>query len=149
MTNDEKQNSAKQRKMKKILAYGLPIALLIIAVVLFVMFWGIYSTVKSVCQTAQAEFGGDCVEALLSYIESDNHSFKDKNHAIWAIGQFGDKRAIPVLEKLYTGQPCEKPCRTEKYICQYGLEKAIKFSKSGGLFTPIIRSFLLTKQEKA
>ncbi|MCI0495537.1 hypothetical protein L0Z72_11075 [candidate division KSB1 bacterium] len=103
---------------------------------------------KSVCQTAQVEFGGDCVEALLSYIESDSHSFKEKNHAIWAIEQFGDRRAIPVLEKLYTGKPCEKPCQTDKYICQYGLEKAIRFSKKGGLFTPFIRSLLLAKQEK-
>ncbi len=118
MTNIEKPGSVRQRKIKKILAYAIPVSLIMIIAILILMFWNIYSPVKSLCQVAQAEFGGDCVEALLGYIESDNHSFKEKNHAIWAIGQFGDKRATPVLEKLYTGKACEKPCQTDRYICQ-------------------------------
>lgn len=71
-------------------------------VVIVVLFWIIYSPVREVSTAAQIQFGGDRLEALLRYIESDEHSLKEKNHTVWAIGQFGDERAIPILKKFWT-----------------------------------------------
>jgi hypothetical protein len=107
----------------------------------------IHEPVKSMCEIAQEEYPGDCVEALIAYIESDHHSYKEKNQAIWTIGVFGDERALPVLEKLYTGEPCPKPCTKTTYICQYELEKAIRFSKSGTLLSPWFRRTVLAKND--
>jgi len=103
----------------------------------------IHKPVKSICESAQQEFPGDCVEALIAFIESDRHTYKEKNQAVWAIGNFGDERALPTLEKLYTGDPCPKPCPKDTYICQYGLEKSIRFSKSGTLLSPWMRLTML------
>lgn len=143
MTSEKNSSTKKRWNTKKILAFGIPIALVVIGIILFLLFWSFYLPVKDISKIAQAEFGGDYVEALLKYAESDKHTFKERNHAIWAIEQFGDERALPVLQKMYTGKPCERPCRTDKYICQYGLEKAIRLSKDGGLFTALIRYMLL------
>ena len=53
----------------------------------------------------------------------------EKNGVIWALGQIGDHRALPVLEEFYTGKPCEKPCRRNQSICQRGVTRAIKNCK--------------------
>lgn len=42
-------------------------------------------------------------------VESDKFGYREKNKAIWALGQIGDRRAVPLLEKLYTGEVQEKP----------------------------------------
>jgi len=65
-----------------------------------------------------------------------------RNHAIWALGQLGDKRALPSLEKLYTGEPCDH----SKYVCQYELKKAIKLCRGGLNITAWTwRRFVLSK----
>ena len=143
MTDKENSSTKKRWNTKKILAFGIPIALVVVGIILFLLFWSFYLSVKDISKIAQAEFGGDYVEALLKYAESDQHTFKERNHALWAIEQFGDERALPVLQKMYTGKPCERPCRTDKYICQYGLKKAIRFSKDGTFFSPLMRYLLL------
>jgi hypothetical protein len=63
-------------------------------------------------------------------LEDENRSFKARNSAIWALGQFGDSRALPVLEKYYTGNiPDREPLNGT--ISQYELKKAIKLAKGG------------------
>lgn len=143
MTDKENISTKKRWNIKKIFAFGIPIALVMVGIILYLLFWSFYLSVKDISKIAQAEFGGDCVEALLKYAESDKHTFKERNNAIWAIEQFGDERALPILQKMYTGKLCERPCRTDKYICQYGLEKAIRFSKDGTFFSPLMRYLLL------
>ncbi|MFP4083153.1 MAG: hypothetical protein ACLFVG_10440 [Candidatus Aminicenantes bacterium] len=84
------------------------------------------ASVKPICSRAREEFNGDCVEALMVLIESDAFSFREKNKAIYALGQMGDKRALPLLEKLNTGEVQKKPYDPSKYIVQYSVKKAIK-----------------------
>ena len=67
----------------------------------------IYMGVKSICEIASNKFESDNIEALISLIQSDEFSFKQKNKAIWALGQIGDRRALPLLRKLDTD---EKAC---------------------------------------
>ena len=61
------------------------------------------SGVRASCQTAQAHFPGKRVEALIAMVECESCNMQDRNHAVWALGQLDDPRALPVLEKLIPG----------------------------------------------
>ena len=95
----------------------------------------IYSGVESICEIASNKFESDNVEALISLIKSDEFSFKQKNKAIWALGQIGDRRALPLLQKLDTDEIQKKPIHSDKYIVQYSVEKAIRQIKSDFIVT--------------
>jgi len=87
--------------------------------------------VKSNCQDAKRQYGGDCVSALIKLLDDGHQGFRARNDAIWTLGQLGDSRALPVLKKYYTGNI---PARESLYksISQYELKKAINLT-SGGL----------------
>lgn len=85
---------------------------------------------KSICQEAKWRYGGECVEALLAQLDDTGQSYRARNHAVWALGQYGDSRALPTLEKYFTGQvPDREPLN--EVISQYELGKAISLSKGG------------------
>lgn len=44
-----------------------------------------------------------------------------RNRAVWVLGQLGDSRALAVLERYYTGGPCEHG----RCLCQLEIRKAI------------------------
>lgn len=102
---------------------------------IFVLFFVICCTwigydVKQQCKDAQSQYGGDCVESLTALLNDENRGFKDRNSAIWALGELGDGRALPVLEGYYTGIiPDREPLA--KTISQYELKKAIKLARGG------------------
>jgi len=81
---------------------------------------------------AMKEFPGDRVEALMKLVESDRHTLSERNHAVWALGQLRDARALPVLRKYYTGQPCDHA----RYLCQLELKKGIALCQ-GDNFDPL------------
>jgi hypothetical protein len=87
---------------KKLILYGLPIGLGVLLILFILSLHWISSDVRETCKKAQQEFEGDCVRALIAYLESDNLSFKEKNHVIWALGEIDDRRALPTLQRLYT-----------------------------------------------
>jgi len=80
------------------------------------------------CRTAQAAHPhpGDPIAALLDYVQSDAHSLRERNYAVWALGQARDVRALPVLENYVTGGPCDHAC----CLCQHELSKAVALCKS-------------------
>jgi hypothetical protein len=112
---------------KKILLYGVSACLVSFLAIYVWACWNIGSGVDKITAQATKEYPGDRVEALIAYMQSEKHCLKDRNMAIWALGQIGDGRALPVLEKLYTGGPCEH----DKYVCQRELKKAIDLCKGG------------------
>ncbi len=57
---------------------------------------------------AESKYKGDCVEALTQLVKDQENTFRERNRAIWALGQLGDKRALSVLEELYTGNIWER-----------------------------------------
>ena len=65
---------------------------------------------------------GDDVSALMEFAESREHTSEQRTRAVWALGRLGDPKALPVLEALRTGEPCDH----SKAVCQYELEKAIE-----------------------
>ncbi|MHC4741695.1 MAG: hypothetical protein ACYS8Z_07280 [Planctomycetota bacterium] len=125
--NEESDVGRRAVRWKKITICGV-LGILILLGVSYVLFClGIGSHVKPICAEAMREFPGDKVEAVLGYIESDRYSLKERNKAVWALGYLGDKRALPVLKKHFTGGPCDH----DKYLCQGELAKAIKKCESG------------------
>jgi hypothetical protein len=58
--------------------------------------------VRAYSQTAQARFPGKRVEALIAMVECQSCNTRDRNDAVWTLGQLDDPSAIPVLERLYT-----------------------------------------------
>ncbi|OGD54404.1 hypothetical protein A3J78_00070 [Candidatus Beckwithbacteria bacterium RBG_13_35_6] len=112
------------------------------AVVVFILFFLITSIiigidVKKQCQEAEAEYQGDCVEVLMQTLDDESNSLRQRNLAIWALGQLGDKKALPILRKYYTGQiPDKEPY--DKTLSQYELKKAIKLLEDGLNLTAFI-----------
>lgn len=78
------------------------------------------------CMAAQ-RFGGDRVEALMRQVECTSCRLQQRQDAVWALGQFGDKRALPALKGQLTGRPCNH----QKELCQYELRKAIRHIENG------------------
>lgn len=92
--------------------------------------------VKTQCQDAKSEYRGDCVDALLELVKDDDRGFRARNDAIWALGQLGDKRALPTLQRFYSGNiPEREPL--DKTISQYELRKAISLTSGGKNITAI------------
>ncbi len=96
----------------------------------------IHKSVQKYCAIAQEAHPhpGDNVAALIDYMNSQQHSLEERNKAVWALGRLRAVEALPAMEALYTGQPCEH----EKYLCQYELAKAIK--RCGGTPDPPYQS---------
>ena len=112
---------------KKILFYGLLTCLVFVLIVYLWACWSIGSSVKDISARATQEYSGDRIEALIAYVQSKKHSLRDRNRAVWALGQMGDGRALSVLEKFYLGELCDH----SKFLCQYELKKAINLCKGG------------------
>ncbi len=73
------------------------------------------------CLKAQAIHKGSCTTALLSVVNDERSSIKDKDLAIWAIGQIGNPEAITALQAHQTDEECpRKAC-----ISQFEIQKAI------------------------
>lgn len=92
--------------------------------------------VESQCQDAQREYEKDCVESLTMLLDDEGKGFKQRNSAIWALGQMGDMRVLPTLEKYYTGNIPDRESLYEA-ISQYELKKAIELVKGGTNITAI------------
>ena len=108
--------------IRKVVVYGFLFCLAFLFVVYVLVCWSIRSGVKEMSAEAVSQYPGDRIEALMAYVDSDDHSLRQRNRAVWALGQIGDKRALPVLEKYYAGGPCDH----ENSLCQGELAKAIK-----------------------
>lgn len=120
-------------KIKKPL---IAILLSSVAIVLVVVMYGlfiIYKEVQTTCTTATQKYKKTtCVESLIGVLESDTATPKEKNDAIWALGQMADKRALPTLKAMYKGVPDGREPLNE-VVSQYEIAKAIKWCEEGNL----------------
>ncbi len=123
----ESKRSRQFAIVKKVLVYGILSCFALILIVFVMTCWSIRSSVKSISAEATQEHAGDRIEALMAYVNSENHSLRERNRAVWALGQIGDERALPALERFYTGQPCNH----DTSLCQRELGKAVKLCKGG------------------
>jgi len=122
-------------KTKQIKNYFL--YLCIIGISIFVLFFIITCTwigyeIKSVCREAKNTYGAklNCSQVLAKTLDDNKQSFKNKNDAIWALGQIGNPDSLPILQKYYTGIiPAREPLY--RTISQYELKKAINLVNGG------------------
>jgi hypothetical protein len=85
------------------------------------------SGVNAIGDAAVLAHPGNRIPALVAYVESPKHTLRERNRAVWALGQLGDARALPVLEKYLTGGACEHG----RLLCQHELRKAIRLCRGG------------------
>ena len=121
-TDIQSKRRSRFANVKRILGYGALSCLAVLLIAFVLICWSIRSGVKEMSAEAVSQYPGDRVEALMAYVDSDHHSLRQRNRAVWALGQIGDTRALPVLEKYYTGGPCDHA----NSLCQGELGKAIK-----------------------
>lgn len=84
-------------------------------------------TAYSYSNLAAERFSGDRVEALMQQVECISCTMQQRQDAVWALGQLGDRRAVKTLRAQLTGRPCNHG----KELCQYELEKAIRNIERG------------------
>lgn len=125
-----KNNQTKYKKYIQTFLYVTAVGFSVFLLFFVVTFSWIGFEVKDLCREAKSEYQGDCVIALTQVLKNENKSFRQRNDAIWALGQLGDKRALATLKSLYTGNiPNREPLG--KMISQYELKKAIKLVEGG------------------
>lgn len=113
--------------MKKIIIILVSIVVLVIA---SGFFW-IYYTVSKTCDSAREKHGGKCQKALIKVLEDEKASPREKNDAIWALGQMAESESLSALEKIYVGKVPEGREPLNKVVSQYEIEKAIRWVKNG------------------
>ena len=121
----ETKSSSRFVMIKKVLVYGTLICFIFLLFAFVMICFSIRSGVKDISAEAAQLYPGERVEALITYVKDENRSLRKRNLAVWALGQIGDKRALPVLTQFYTGGPCDHNSR----LCQGELQKAIKLCK--------------------
>jgi hypothetical protein len=94
----------------------------------------IRNSVEERCNIAINQYEGDCVEALIQVVDGeDMNSFRERNQAIWALGQIGEDRegrTTQVIEKYYTGIIPERD-PYDLGLSQYEMKKALKLLNGG------------------
>lgn len=113
--------------MKKIILGVIIIAAL---VVLSGFFW-IFYTVKKTCDLAKEKHGGKCQEAVVKVIGDEKSGPREKNDAIWALGQLAEPESLAALENIYSGKVPEGREPLDEVVSQYEIEKAIRWCKNG------------------
>lgn len=105
--------------------YWWPVLALAVVMLVYAGFaglvWWLQADARQFSAQAMQEFPGDEVEALLALAQSERHALARRNAAVHALGQIGDRRALPVLEKFLTGGQCQH----DRLLCQHELRKAI------------------------
>ena len=86
----------------------------------------IFKAVDSIAEEAKAVYGGDHVEALIELVSDETAPFDKRNTAIWALGQIGDRRALPAIRALDTPEYQERPYETSSYIVQEYVDTSIE-----------------------
>ena len=78
-----------------------------------------------------------CVEGLMMVLEDEDNSFRERNHAIWALGQIGDTKAKELVESYFTGNiPDREPF--DEVLSQYEMKKALKLLDGGLNITHLV-----------
>lgn len=109
------------RRFVRLISRAVGVVLLLTAVTFAGTVWLIKSGVRVASEAALHDQPGDVVLALMTYVESPNHTLRERNRAVWALGRLRDARALPVLKRHLTDGACDH----ERLLCQHELRKAI------------------------
>lgn len=124
------ENRNKRKKLIKILI----IALFFICVFVTVLtFYTIHKGVKEITVIAKNRYNEDSVNSLVEFIRSEENYYKDRNKAIWALGQLADKKAILFLESIRNESDEKERGDLSKELSQYEINKALRWCREGNL----------------
>jgi len=125
-----------KKRVVRIVVGVFAVCALLGGTVLGVIRWQIHRSVQQYSEIAQKAHPhpDDDVAALIDFMNSDSHKFRDRNLAVWTLGRLCDAQALSALESAYTGKPCEH----DKKLCQHELSKAITLC--GGIPTPPLKT---------
>ena len=114
-------------KVYRNIVIGLVGCLICCACLLGLIRWQIQSGLEEQCAIAQVAhpYPGDAVAAMLEYVQSDLHTLRQRNLAVWALGQARDSRALPIFARYLSGEKCDHDSK----LCQSELKKAIILCK--------------------
>lgn len=112
------------RPVGRLFARGLLVSIVLLFAAYLLLGWRIGSTVDAVGTAATRVHAGDRVEALIAYASYEAHGLEDRNRAVWALGQLGDRRALSYLESTAGGT-----CDHEHRLCHREIGKAIKLCR--------------------
>jgi len=121
----ESRGGSRFAVVKKVLVYGTLSCMAFLLVAFVMICFSIRLGVKQISAEATQQYPGDRIEALITYVKTENNSIRQRNRAVWALGQIGDERALPILTESHTGGPCDH----DNCLCQQELQKAIKLCK--------------------
>ena len=124
-------------RWRRILLKGIFVVLLVCVVGIILFSLWIELGIKKVCAEATQKYPGDKIEALMKSVETEERGYRANiysanNHVFWALGQLGDKRALPFLKKLTTGRPCDH----DTNLCQGEIQEAIHKLETNGFNLP-------------
>jgi hypothetical protein len=94
---------------------------LAIAVFLLVLEGAIRLKARETGAYAAARFGGDRIIGLSALVGCSQCALRDRDMAVWALGELRDRSSLPALKAHYTGRKCDHTSD----LCQYELGKAI------------------------
>ncbi|HPD46491.1 MAG TPA: hypothetical protein P5279_08180 [Anaerohalosphaeraceae bacterium] len=108
---------------RKAVCYSIAVCLVLAAIAWLGLRGVIVNGLDEAIGRAQAAYPHphDDVAALMDYVAAEGHSLRDRNSAVWAMGQLRDDRVLPVLRQFYTGGKCDHA----NAMCQRELKKAI------------------------
>lgn len=125
MTAGNLVGMANGRRLVRFMSRAAAIGVVLVAALSGGSIWLIASGVHTASEAALLEAPGDRVLALMAYVESPKHALRDRNRAVWALGQLGDARALRLLETHVTGRDCEH----DRALCQHELRRAIRLCR--------------------
>lgn len=137
------ENKIMTNKFVLIGIVGVSVFILIFIITSFV----IGNDIHSKCTTVIREYKSDCVSSMINVLNDENKTMRERNSAVWVLGQLGDRWALQALQKYYTGSiPPREPL--DKTISQHELKKAIRLiNGSLNLTTLIWKHNLPSEQE--
>jgi hypothetical protein len=94
-------------------------------------FFSLFYTVRKTCNSAKEKHQGKCQTALVLVLEDEKATPKEKNDAIWALGQMAEPESLSALENIYAGKVPEGREPLNEVVSQYEIEKAIRWVKNG------------------
>jgi hypothetical protein len=92
----------------------------------FAQLWGSYFIIFGSLFIITRQLG-----RTIEMTEDNNMGYREKNNAIWALGQLEDVRALTYLQKYYVGYDGKTKTKLDETLSQYELYKAIKLLDGG------------------
>ena len=106
--------------MKKTIKIILGLLFTIFIIIILIVTYYVESQVQETCQMAMLIYPGDKIQALINVAKNQNACTKDRSRALWALGQLGDKKALPYLIENFSGIEETDICI---YEAQFAIEK--------------------------